>query len=274
LQFFPIAVHIEGKGYFQALFFYESMLNLIGCAFLLWFLIGKRRSAPGFVVSCYFMWYGLVRALLEMLRPAEFVLTLGPVPVSQLMSILIFLIGAVYLLSICYRARTEGKRIPIFLTRREWKKTGRPMYEWGRNPKAPFKKKAVPINEAEGEEKYWLVPETEGSGEEKPDGETAGVNADGKAAVKDTEADETSGGVNSAGKTSVGKTDGKAVIKDIETDETSGGEAAYADNTDKNPGTESKNNKKKRANGGAARIDNADITNNTDNKVTTDLEEG
>jgi len=64
-HFFPITVDIYGS-YHLATFFYESFLNLIGF-FLLW-RIFSRQTKHGTTTAWYFIYYGLVRAMIEPLR--------------------------------------------------------------------------------------------------------------------------------------------------------------------------------------------------------------
>ena len=50
-----------------AVFFFESILNLAGFVFLLWIFF-KKQKKWGVTTACYFLWYGVVRAILEPLR--------------------------------------------------------------------------------------------------------------------------------------------------------------------------------------------------------------
>jgi len=100
LQWFPFAVNVNGAWY-QALFFYESFLNLIGFATLM--LILHKSSKKGIVTAVYFMFYGAVRFILEPMRESEFIMTLFNIPLSQALSALIFIIGLVLLIYILVR---------------------------------------------------------------------------------------------------------------------------------------------------------------------------
>ena len=86
LQHFPFAVEITSGGvtnYFEALFFYESVLDVLGFVGLIcifWFVKQK-----GWCVASYLVYYGTIRAILETRRQSEFVLKLGNVAISQLM---------------------------------------------------------------------------------------------------------------------------------------------------------------------------------------------
>ena len=96
-QFFPFAVKIHGI-YYEALFFYESMLNLIGFAGLMclfWFTKDKGLST-----GAYLSYYGLVRFFLEPRRQAEFILEAGSLPISRGLSLVMFVIGLAILVGV------------------------------------------------------------------------------------------------------------------------------------------------------------------------------
>jgi len=89
-QFFPFAVKIDGL-YYEALFFYESILNLIGFVILIclfWFIKEK-----GVAVGGYFIYYGTVRFFLEPRRQSDFILKLGKGQFSRIMSFVMIIIG-------------------------------------------------------------------------------------------------------------------------------------------------------------------------------------
>ncbi|HEY8420031.1 MAG TPA: prolipoprotein diacylglyceryl transferase [Clostridia bacterium] len=133
-QFFPIAVKVDGMWY-QALFFYESVLNLIGFFILFWFLLGRRRSFPGFVFACYGIYYGAVRLVLESFRDkSQFVLYLIPnvLPVSQLVSAIALLLGTVGIIYVYLKAQKAGKKPPILVLYDDWHKTGLPESIYGK----------------------------------------------------------------------------------------------------------------------------------------------
>ena len=89
-QFFPFAMNINGV-YYEALFFYESMFNLIGFAglfCLFWFTKDK-----GLATGTYLAYYGIVRFFLEPRRQAEYILEAGNLPISRILSLVMFIIG-------------------------------------------------------------------------------------------------------------------------------------------------------------------------------------
>lgn len=115
LQWFPYAVYIKDMGaYFQATFFYESFLNTIGFALLLWIYAGKRKSFDGFSLSVYCIYYGLVRFFIEGLRSDSLYLT-GNIRVSQVLSALLVVFGIAMILAHVYRARARGMKPFIFV---------------------------------------------------------------------------------------------------------------------------------------------------------------
>ena len=99
---FPFAVKIEGI-YYQALFLYESVLNLIGFAILaLTFLCSKRKGLP---TAMYLIYYGLVRTILEGFRQEGYILRLGSFAVSRLFSIAMIVIGVALLVWILIKSK-------------------------------------------------------------------------------------------------------------------------------------------------------------------------
>ena len=66
-QVFPIAVFIDAEGgWFQATFFYEMVLNLIGFAILMVVFHKSKHNLVTFMT--YLCWYMVVRAIMEIFR--------------------------------------------------------------------------------------------------------------------------------------------------------------------------------------------------------------
>lgn len=107
-QFFPYAVYIEDPGlgatqhWFQATFFYESMACL-AIALILHFLIRKKAKIPGTVFFSYLVLYGLERAFVEGLRSDS--LYLGNLRISQVLSIILIVVGSALLFMRWYNNR-------------------------------------------------------------------------------------------------------------------------------------------------------------------------
>jgi phosphatidylglycerol:prolipoprotein diacylglycerol transferase len=82
--------------HFQPLFLYESLSGLLGAAVLIW--IGFRfrnRLRPGDLALTFFIWYGVVRFVLETLRNDNW--TFFGVPTAQIVSLL-FIVPALAIL--------------------------------------------------------------------------------------------------------------------------------------------------------------------------------
>lgn len=99
-QFFPVSVEADGQWH-QATFFYESCWNFLG--FLLLWLLRKKLQRPGSLFLLYLLWYGIGRFFIEGLRTDS--LMLGPVRVSQALSLLLCISAGLLLL---LRKRKEG----------------------------------------------------------------------------------------------------------------------------------------------------------------------
>ncbi len=84
LQWFPLAVKVGSK-WFMALFFYESVLNLLGFVLLISLFYLKKRP-KGIILASYLTYYGTVRFILEGFRQEEYILRLGSLPISRFFS--------------------------------------------------------------------------------------------------------------------------------------------------------------------------------------------
>ena len=94
LQFFPLAVLVNGSWY-QATFFYESMWDLLGFL-ILW--CTRKRWRPGDGLPLYMIVYGLGRVWIEGLRSDSLYIPGTSVRISQLLSLLMGLAGGAYFL--------------------------------------------------------------------------------------------------------------------------------------------------------------------------------
>lgn len=105
-QWFPFGVLISGQ-WFHALFFYESMLNLLGFALL--FILLQKTNIKGVVMSAYLMYYGLVRFIMEPMREGEFIMRVLGLPISQVLSAVMFLLGLGITILLILRNRDKSK---------------------------------------------------------------------------------------------------------------------------------------------------------------------
>lgn len=96
LQWFPYAVHI-GSSYYQATFFYESFLNIIGAVVAFLLITRWKNYKRGFNLAFYFIYYGVVRLIVESFRSDSLYFLNTGIKVSQLVSVVLIAIGAVRL---------------------------------------------------------------------------------------------------------------------------------------------------------------------------------
>lgn len=99
MQWFPLAVNIDGKWY-QALFFYEGVINGIGFAVLYaaaWFFAKKPN---GIFTFGYFLWYGIVRTVMEPMRNPEYILGGSDMMWSRMTAVLMIVMGAVGIIAV------------------------------------------------------------------------------------------------------------------------------------------------------------------------------
>ncbi len=87
-------MYIDGY-YREPTFLYESIFSLIGFILLL-ILRKQKRIKTGYIVSTYFIWYGIERLIIESFRSDS--LMLGPLKVAQLVSILFIIIGIIIII--------------------------------------------------------------------------------------------------------------------------------------------------------------------------------
>ena len=106
-QIFPLAVNIGGQWY-QALFFYEFVLNLLGFVGL---LIGYLKvKNKGIITASYLIYYGTIRTILEPMRQNQFVLRIGTAPVSLIISATMIAIGVGLLIFAILNRKKEELR--------------------------------------------------------------------------------------------------------------------------------------------------------------------
>ena len=90
LQFFPFGVQINGTWY-EALFFWESVLSILG--FIILLIVYIKTSKKGLVTGIYLLYYGTIRVILESRRQSEYILAIGNLQVSSLVSVLLIVSG-------------------------------------------------------------------------------------------------------------------------------------------------------------------------------------
>jgi len=86
----------EGTGYYQPMFLYELLLNLVGLIILLTLRKKWKKFEHGDGLAFYLVWYGLVRCLTESFRYSEERLEILNIPVSIVMSVIFIILGVGY----------------------------------------------------------------------------------------------------------------------------------------------------------------------------------
>ena len=82
---------------FHPLFLYESLSGLIGAIVLIWLgFHARKRLRPGDLILLFFVWYGLVRFVLETFRQENW--TFFGIPTAQIVSLL-FVVPALLILA-------------------------------------------------------------------------------------------------------------------------------------------------------------------------------
>jgi len=95
-----------GGVYYHPTFLYESVWCLIGFLLLIGIrMITKRKL--GVVTTSYFVWYGIGRYMIEGLRTDS--LYLGSFRISQLVSMVLIIVGIGWLIFICINNRKDDK---------------------------------------------------------------------------------------------------------------------------------------------------------------------
>ncbi len=84
----------------EPLFFYESALDLVLFVLLVW--LAKKNARPGKIAGTYLLGYGVIRFLLEPLRPEGIIWKIAGAPAASIMSVVAILVG----LSLILRRRS------------------------------------------------------------------------------------------------------------------------------------------------------------------------
>lgn len=94
------------------LFLYESLWMLIGFFALVYY--SPKRKRNGEVFSLYLIWYGATRVWMEAMRDEEFVLKIFNLPLSQILAVLVILLGVFMLLYIYIKKPKQAMEKTIF----------------------------------------------------------------------------------------------------------------------------------------------------------------
>ena len=107
IEAYTCAVYPESTR-FHPLFLYESISGALGAIVLIWLgYHARERLRPGDLLLAFFIWYGVVRFVLETFRVGQLDLLRGPV--AQLVS-LGFIVTSVLILLWRHRSGPPGRR--------------------------------------------------------------------------------------------------------------------------------------------------------------------
>ncbi len=110
LSFLKKGMYIGGE-YHEPLFFYESMLCILGWV-LIHFVLKKHQNKRGDLGYSYLMWYGVIRFFIEAKRTDS--LVLGNYKMAQITSIIFIIVGLLGYLGIFRKLIKGGKPTLIF----------------------------------------------------------------------------------------------------------------------------------------------------------------
>lgn len=108
LQFFPFAVNIGGE-FYEALFFYEFVLDIIG--FIGLFFVFKYVKIKGVATASYLMYYGTIRTILETRRAEKYILKIFGAPFSIISSIVMIVAGLSLLIYVLVKNKKLNKNL-------------------------------------------------------------------------------------------------------------------------------------------------------------------
>lgn len=110
LSFLKEGMLIKGH-YYEPLFFFESVLCLLGWV-LIYLVLKKRQNKRGDLAYAYLMWYGLIRFFIEGRRTDS--LYLGNLKMAQLTSVVFFIVGILGYLGVLNRFFRKEKPTLMF----------------------------------------------------------------------------------------------------------------------------------------------------------------
>jgi phosphatidylglycerol:prolipoprotein diacylglycerol transferase len=122
---YPCGAAFPETTLFQPLFLYESVSGLLGAVFLIWLGFRARHwLRPGDLLLVFFVWYGVVRFVLETFRQDNW--TFFGVPTAQIVSLL-FIVPALLILAWRHRAGHPVDDPPSRPEVATWGAVGRPV---------------------------------------------------------------------------------------------------------------------------------------------------
>ena len=103
-------IYSAGGGLVHPCFLYESIWCLIG--FIILNHISKKRTFSGQIFLLYGMWYGFGRFFIESIRTDQLTLGSGNLPISMLVSAIVFIVCGILYLILLRKAKTSSEALP------------------------------------------------------------------------------------------------------------------------------------------------------------------
>jgi phosphatidylglycerol:prolipoprotein diacylglycerol transferase len=151
---------------FHPLFLYESLSGVLGAIVLVWLgFHARKRLRPGDLLLLFFVWYGIVRFVLESFREGNW--TFNDVPVAQIVSVM-FVVPAALVLAWRHRPGHPDDPPATHPEVATWGALGRPV-EAGDGPEP--EPESAPEPESESESELEPEPEPEPHAEPGPEPE-------------------------------------------------------------------------------------------------------
>jgi phosphatidylglycerol:prolipoprotein diacylglycerol transferase len=159
---------------FHPLFLYESLSGLVGAAVLIWLGFHARaRLRPGDLLLLFFVWYGIVRFVLETFRQDNW--TFFGVPTAQIVSIL-FVVPALVILAWRHRPGHPLDDPPTRPEGATWGALGRPVEPGIGNETID---EGVETDDDEPDDPDFDEPDTDEPDTVEPETDEPGVEPDG-----------------------------------------------------------------------------------------------
>jgi phosphatidylglycerol---prolipoprotein diacylglyceryl transferase len=165
VELYPCSTYPLATTHFHPLFLYESISGIVGATVLIW--LSRRRPAwlrSGDLLLIFFIWYAVVRFLLEFLRIGRW--TLGDVPTAQIFSAL-FIVASLAVLIYRHRGpRPVAEEAPAAALESASEAAAAPEAETGPNPEPALE--SAPEAAPEAAAAPVLAPATEPALESTP----------------------------------------------------------------------------------------------------------
>ena len=110
LSFLKEGMYIQGN-YYEPMFFYESMLCLLGFV-IIRYVLKKYQNRRGDLFYCYLLWYGVIRFFIEDKRTDS--LLIGTLKMAQVTSIVFVVVGLLGYFGLLRKLTSKNKPTIIF----------------------------------------------------------------------------------------------------------------------------------------------------------------